>query len=316
MEPLKRKEKIMLGGVGAILPILISFTEQTKIELEAEFLLGYGIRALLLFVLGCFWIYINNDPTETSKWRVVQLGMLAPALITSFVSSNNLNNANNQFVNPKPIEHSSGRIFMSKNKTHYSKNSYRYIIPYIENNKNDILLHISSLEARLVNDSLLIELTLKHSSLIDTASMNSFMSKFNFKKTADTLRMQLHLSGLKNIDKALLVEHINNIKKLPKRMYTSYQKIIKGIFGKYSEENYLLILSSHHNPIAAKLDLIENSLNGIESNAYYNEEDGKYIVVSVKNNEPYFKSIESIQAIKKNKYKNRKRIDKKNILVR
>lgn len=83
------RQKVLIGGLGALAPIVMSLL---AIDLEVLLLnftvlafLGYGIRVVLLFSVGGFFAFLHKN--ENSPLRVFELGIVAPALITTLLSA-------------------------------------------------------------------------------------------------------------------------------------------------------------------------------------------------------------------------------------
>ncbi len=95
---LSSRKRFLWGGLGALAPILLSLTMLDISTLEryvnelhgAEMqlrLAGYSIRLVLLFLLGGIWASLHrleNDPR-----KLFQLGIVAPAMITAMINTNN-----------------------------------------------------------------------------------------------------------------------------------------------------------------------------------------------------------------------------------
>lgn len=86
--PIKR---FLLGGAGAILPVTISVvTLDIATYLSDGFswsqIIGITIRYSLLFAVGGFITYLHDD--ENKPFKLVEIGVAAPALITSLVAGN------------------------------------------------------------------------------------------------------------------------------------------------------------------------------------------------------------------------------------
>ncbi|MGD1015630.1 MAG: hypothetical protein ABR863_04220 [Roseiarcus sp.] len=82
-----------IGGIGGLLPILASLaaidisaitTLIDKNELTVGICVGYSIRVLGLFILGGIMAALNSD--VKNPMALVQLGIAAPALVTSYMS--------------------------------------------------------------------------------------------------------------------------------------------------------------------------------------------------------------------------------------
>jgi hypothetical protein len=83
--------KFIIGGLGALLPVLVSLlaidiagvVDHWK-EITVGTYVGYVLRDLILFVLGGVIAALNTEVTK--PLTLVQLGIAAPALITSFIN--------------------------------------------------------------------------------------------------------------------------------------------------------------------------------------------------------------------------------------
>ena len=82
-----------LGGVGGLLPLLVSLVALDVASfailinsggLTIGICVGYAIRVLGLFALGGFLAALNNE--VSSPLSLVQIGIAAPALITSYAT--------------------------------------------------------------------------------------------------------------------------------------------------------------------------------------------------------------------------------------
>ena len=83
-------QRFAIGGVGGLLPLVVSFlafdpaTVITYLgALPLGIYVGYAIKTFLLFVLGGTIAVLSDSRTP---WTLVQLGIAAPALITSFIN--------------------------------------------------------------------------------------------------------------------------------------------------------------------------------------------------------------------------------------
>ncbi len=82
------RQKVLIGGLGAFTPLLLNllvvdFAVVFK-HLTVSALVGYVVRALVLFGLGGLVAFLHTD--ETSRVKVFELGIFAPALITSVLN--------------------------------------------------------------------------------------------------------------------------------------------------------------------------------------------------------------------------------------
>jgi len=89
------KEKFLLGGTGALIPIIsvIILSDASMIEkyLDTEVfsIAGYIVRYVFLFFLGAIWVY--TDSSIVDRRKALEVGLAVPALLTVWISSSNLN---------------------------------------------------------------------------------------------------------------------------------------------------------------------------------------------------------------------------------
>lgn len=88
------KKRFLLGGAGALLPILLSIAiadaamiGEYLVDQPYE-LLGYAIRTTVLFAIGGVWAYVQTS--EVQPLKVLQLGVVAPAMLTVLVNTANI----------------------------------------------------------------------------------------------------------------------------------------------------------------------------------------------------------------------------------
>jgi hypothetical protein len=89
------KKRFLFGGIGALLPVIVSILTLDinayllNPDALAVALPGIIIRYTLLFFLGGFITYLHND--EDKPFKLVELGIAAPALISSLVAGHAVN---------------------------------------------------------------------------------------------------------------------------------------------------------------------------------------------------------------------------------
>ena len=89
-----QKEIFFFGAIGGILPLLVSiFTIDVVSLIEDGGLtlgnyIGYGIRVVGLVIAGGIVALVNSD--VKSRITLVQLGVAAPALLTSYINASSL----------------------------------------------------------------------------------------------------------------------------------------------------------------------------------------------------------------------------------
>ena len=85
-------QKILLGGLGALTPIIINLLvadlRVLLLGLTTLTFLGYVIRVVILFYLGGLVAFLHKD--ETSPLKLFELGIVAPTLITGLINAGNI----------------------------------------------------------------------------------------------------------------------------------------------------------------------------------------------------------------------------------
>jgi hypothetical protein len=83
------REKVFVGGLGALTPIVVNML---TIDLERVFsnitlavALGYALRVTILFYLGGLVALLHRD--EQDRLKLFELGIVAPAYITTFLNA-------------------------------------------------------------------------------------------------------------------------------------------------------------------------------------------------------------------------------------
>jgi len=82
-------KKIMIGGMGALTPIIMNLLAVDLnillINVTIMAVLGYALRVIVLFYLGGVIAYLHKD--EKSPVKIFELGIVAPALITALLNA-------------------------------------------------------------------------------------------------------------------------------------------------------------------------------------------------------------------------------------
>lgn len=104
-EVLTTRGKILIGGAGALAPIILNLLvvdlNTTFANISSVKVLGYLIRVGVLFLLGGAMAYFHKN--EKSALRLLELGIIAPALFTGVLNgTTNINEANLRAGNAPP----------------------------------------------------------------------------------------------------------------------------------------------------------------------------------------------------------------------
>jgi len=86
---MKTYKKILIGGLGALTPIIMNLLvvdlEVLLVKLTLFAILGYTIRVIILFYLGGMTAFLHKD--EDNSVKIFELGIVAPALITALINA-------------------------------------------------------------------------------------------------------------------------------------------------------------------------------------------------------------------------------------
>jgi len=89
---LKTRDKIFIGGLGALTPIVMNLLmvdlEKLLINITLIAVVAYMIKVGILFYIGGIIAFLNKD--ENKPIKLFQLGIYAPAMIIAFMNSNPL----------------------------------------------------------------------------------------------------------------------------------------------------------------------------------------------------------------------------------
>ncbi|RUM94423.1 MAG: hypothetical protein DSZ28_03295 [Thiothrix sp.] len=106
------QRRFLLGGGGALMPVLVSLLAidlgaflDSRSDLTTGNIIGFGIRYLILFVVGGVVAYLHED--EHKSFKLFELGIVAPALITSLITAQGV------AADENPLEISHARISIS-----------------------------------------------------------------------------------------------------------------------------------------------------------------------------------------------------------
>lgn len=86
------RERILLGGAGALTPILLNAllvdTNTVFAKLTAVVALSYALRVIILFLLGSINTWLHEE--EKCRKKLWQLGMAGPALVTTLLNGSSV----------------------------------------------------------------------------------------------------------------------------------------------------------------------------------------------------------------------------------
>ena len=120
------KKRFLFGGVGALLPVIVSILTLDinayllNPDALAVALPGIIIRYTLLFFLGGFITYLHND--EDKPFKLVELGIAAPALISSLVAGHAVNSP------PNNDTHSTAAVSFSIVNSAYAESNEKIVL--------------------------------------------------------------------------------------------------------------------------------------------------------------------------------------------
>ena len=111
------KQRLFIGCLGALAPILVNLyvvdlqtTLTNVLPLEA---LSYALRILALCMSACLIVYLNGDEARPAK--LFQLGVMAPAMLTSMLNGAAIANKTPTSPTPPPPAHSSWLLIPQAN---------------------------------------------------------------------------------------------------------------------------------------------------------------------------------------------------------
>lgn len=92
-EPLTPREKLLIGGLGALTPLaanllVVDFASLQTAAFAAPALVGYLVKVSILFSLGAFIAYLHDD--ERKRFKLFQLGLGVPALAVALLNGRNV----------------------------------------------------------------------------------------------------------------------------------------------------------------------------------------------------------------------------------
>ncbi|MCK5533945.1 hypothetical protein KAI68_02430, partial [bacterium] len=86
---MKTSKKIMIGGLGALTPVIMNLLivdlDVLLVNLTFLAFIGYFIRVVVLFYLGGITAFLHKN--ENSAIKIFELGIVAPALITAMINA-------------------------------------------------------------------------------------------------------------------------------------------------------------------------------------------------------------------------------------
>lgn len=99
------RQKVALGGAGALTPIILNLlvvdATRSLRELTLLVVAGYLLKVISLFYLGGMTAALHRQ--EQDPLRVFELGIVAPALLTTFINGSRAEKHNEQPPNPAAV---------------------------------------------------------------------------------------------------------------------------------------------------------------------------------------------------------------------
>lgn len=102
-------KRILIGWLAALMPVLLMIVKidigfiVNNPDISTAHLIGFAIKYICLGVIGAVVAYLNDEATK--PLTVFQIGLSAPALLTSFITSNGITSMQREYeTQPKPIE--------------------------------------------------------------------------------------------------------------------------------------------------------------------------------------------------------------------
>lgn len=145
---LKTRDKIFLGGLGALTPVIMNLLavdlEKLLINITLISVIAYMIKVLILFYIGGMVAYLNKD--ENKPIKLFQLGIYAPAMIIAFMNSNPLQTGDEPMVVPKspiPIEQPAKDTQNEKDENAFLWNGLKYGSAFLSSSSSIALLQDS-----------------------------------------------------------------------------------------------------------------------------------------------------------------------------
>ncbi len=97
------QRRFLLGGGGALMPVLVSLLAidlgallDSESNLTTGNIIGFAIRYVVLFIVGGVVAYLHED--ETKSFKLFELGIVAPALITSLITAQGVAAGQNSLI--------------------------------------------------------------------------------------------------------------------------------------------------------------------------------------------------------------------------
>jgi hypothetical protein len=85
-------QSAIIGGLGGMTPLIAAFAAgeyENVMTADFNYLLGYGLRSVALFFVGAVFVWLHTD--ARSRYSAFRLGMTAPAIIATMLSTASAN---------------------------------------------------------------------------------------------------------------------------------------------------------------------------------------------------------------------------------
>lgn len=272
-KPIKVRDKILIGGLGALTPIIMNLLvvdlEKLLINLTTITMIAYTIKVVLLFYIGGVVAYLNKD--EHKPFKLFQLGIYAPAMIIAFMNTNPLSTGSQDISIPNTkIEQQDKTKDKTEKKKNEDSNAVRNASNILVGNVNAVLRH----NVPAPDTSLTEKATMSAEDFLQLMRAiqieNSFFVSPMVKKVVatnaaliDTLKEQV-ASQKKQLDEVNLRDTALHKFTYPEE--TASEQFLRGFFGWKSERLWYVVAGKFETEESAMMyaKYITKELNNTE----------------------------------------------------
>ncbi len=256
-KPLTTRDKIFIGGLGALTPIIMNLLvvdlEKLLISLTIISVIAYFIKVVLLFYIGGIVAFLNKD--ENKPIKLFQLGIYAPAMIIAFMNSNPLNTGTGVQGAPIPLP----KVQEEQNVKADDKDE-----------RSASIINAGKATGKILGTPASPQLAQKDSSRRDTMSPETFMDIMRTIEVEDSVFLSPMLDKMAATDAAIidtLMLAVNNRKKTlanvqlkdtalyefnyPKE--TTREQFLRGFFGWGSDRLWYVVVGKFEDYESAEM---------------------------------------------------------------